>query len=160
MAGQVGLHSRIGWDNAPDGVVACMFSKTAVCTQRLLPPFILFTLCCIQSSTPLSMLPDVGSLITTRTFLVMVSLHATNNQLVLVGTDFDKPHTYMLSLSLQSSRCFGLSGVDSMYLLLQSLSSSGKEGPRCESEDCLNVNVFCPAEGDNHVVMLWIHGGM
>eukprot|EP01065_Artemidia_motanka_P053040 TRINITY_DN9745_c0_g1_i1.p1 TRINITY_DN9745_c0_g1~~TRINITY_DN9745_c0_g1_i1.p1 ORF type:complete len:587 (+),score=202.29 TRINITY_DN9745_c0_g1_i1:96-1763(+) len=38
----------------------------------------------------------------------------------------------------------------------------GKQGPRCQSEDCLNLNVYCPsspAPGDGYPVMFWIYGG-
>lgn len=39
----------------------------------------------------------------------------------------------------------------------------GQEGPRCQSEDCLNLNVYCPAaKPDNltaYPVMFWIYGG-
>jgi para-nitrobenzyl esterase len=45
----------------------------------------------------------------------------------------------------------------------------GKPGPRCQSEDCLNLNVYCPAAADanssgtapaaGYPVMFWIYGG-
>ena len=41
----------------------------------------------------------------------------------------------------------------------------GKEGPRCQSEDCLSVNVYCPSGADadkpqaGYPVMFWIYGG-
>lgn len=39
---------------------------------------------------------------------------------------------------------------------------NGHEGPRCESEDCLNLDVYCPAEkgpAGGYPVMFWLHGG-
>ena len=41
----------------------------------------------------------------------------------------------------------------------------GKEGPNCQSEDCLSVNVYCPSGEDTDKpeggfpVMFWIYGG-
>lgn len=37
------------------------------------------------------------------------------------------------------------------------------DGPRCQSEDCLNLNIYCPAEpsssAEGYPVMFWIYGG-
>eukprot|EP00040_Diaphanoeca_grandis_P022620 m.121955 g.121955 ORF g.121955 m.121955 type:complete len:591 (+) comp28892_c0_seq1:164-1936(+) len=39
----------------------------------------------------------------------------------------------------------------------------GKPGPRCQSEDCLNLNIYCPAvpskDPAGYPVMFWIYGG-
>lgn len=39
----------------------------------------------------------------------------------------------------------------------------GQEGPRCQSEDCLNLDVYCPSKpaptADGYPVMFWIYGG-
>jgi carboxylesterase type B len=40
---------------------------------------------------------------------------------------------------------------------------NGQEGPRCQSEDCLNLNIYCPAgaapDPYGYPVMFWIYGG-
>eukprot|EP00939_MAST-03C_sp_MAST-3C-sp1_P003400 g3400.t1 len=39
----------------------------------------------------------------------------------------------------------------------------GKDDPGCQSEDCLNLNIFCPSDPSNdtdgYPVMFWIYGG-
>ena len=44
-----------------------------------------------------------------------------------------------------------------------SLNLSTMQGPRCQSEDCLNLNVYCPAAKPElpggYPVMFWIYGG-
>ena len=35
----------------------------------------------------------------------------------------------------------------------------GKDLPGCQSEDCLHLNIYCPASGQRHAVMFWIYGG-